>query len=254
MNPSQFAPHEDLDKYPRQEEMDVKLLAKEGVDLVFAPKVSEIYPAGISLHVPEQKGTFVSVEGFSHQMEGAIRPHFFRGVATILTKLFNAIQPSAAFFGQKDVQQCVVTKNLIRDLLFPINLVVVPTMREKDGLAMSSRNRYLSEEERERAPILYKALSKSTHSFTTKGVKDRKTIIDIATDIIKSNHHVELEYLSLADPMTLKELDVIQNGAIFSGAIRVGKTRIIDNLLIGITVEDLGFIPKQKGLFDQNGP
>jgi pantoate--beta-alanine ligase len=157
-----------------------------------------------------------------------------------VTKLFNAIQPDSAFFGQKDVQQCVVIKNMIRDLLFPINLVVVPTIRESDGLAMSSRNRYLSKDERSWASVLYEALSKANEAYNHNGIQESKALLKIATDHIKSNPNVQLEYVSLADPVNLKELEVVKSGAIFSGAVKVGKTRIIDNLLMGITVKDLG--------------
>eukprot|EP00842_Homolaphlyctis_polyrhiza_P005209 jgi/Hompol1/568/HPOL_002551-RA len=235
VNPAQFAPHEDLDKYPRTEEQDIKMLAAKGVDVVFAPPVSEMYPAGITLNVKEQFGTFVEVKGKSHQMEGSIRPHFFRGVATVVSKLFNIVQPTHAFFGQKDVQQCSVIRSMVRDLFFPIEIVVVETIREKDGLAMSSRNRYLSPAERAAAPILYQGLLASVNAFKS-GVTDRKKLIAAAADVIGQEPGVQLEYLSIADPYLLEEVEDIDSsqGAILSGAVRVGKTRIIDNVLLGM--------------------
>ena len=174
----------------------------------------------------------------SSKREGSIRPHFFRGVATIVTKLFNATSPNVVFFGQKDIQQCVVIRTMIKDLLMPIRMVIVPTMREPDGLAMSSRNRYLSPSERASAPILYQGLL-SGQKMVQSGIYSRKEIIDQASSLIQKDPSVQLEYLSIADPTNLHEIDSVAQGAIFSGAIRVGKTRIIDNLLLGLTVDDL---------------
>ncbi|TPX60011.1 pantoate---beta-alanine ligase (AMP-forming) [Powellomyces hirtus] len=238
VNPAQFAPTEDLAKYPRTQERDVEMLAEQGVDVIFIPTVKEMYPAGIVLDVSDQRGTFVEVKGKSHQMEGSIRPHFFRGVATVVTKLFNIIQPTKAYFGQKDAQQCAVIRSMVRDLFVPTEIVVGETMREKDGLAMSSRNRYLSPEERAIAPVLYKALSAGAAAFHEKGITRKDELVAIAKGIIETQDGVHLEYLSLADPFSLEELDSIgSNGAILSGAVRVGKTRIIDNCLLGVTTD-----------------
>ncbi|KAI8912305.1 hypothetical protein DFJ77DRAFT_501867 [Powellomyces hirtus] len=238
VNPAQFAPTEDLAKYPRTQERDVEMLAEQGVDVIFIPAVKEMYPAGIVLDVSDQRGTFVEVKGKSHQMEGSIRPHFFRGVATVVTKLFNIMQPTKAYFGQKDAQQCAVIRSMVRDLFVPTEIVVGETMREKDGLAMSSRNRYLSPEERAIAPVLYKALSAGAAAFHEKGITRKDELVAIAKGIIETQEGVHLEYLSLADPFSLEELDSIGlNGAIFSGAVRVGKTRIIDNCLLGVTTD-----------------
>jgi pantoate--beta-alanine ligase len=232
VNPAQFAPTEDLAKYPRTLDDDVQLLNEANVDVVFAPSVDEMYPAGIPLQLDQQKGTFVTVQGKSHQMEGAIRPHFFRGVATVVSKLFNIIQPTKAFFGQKDVQQCSVIRTLCRDMHFPIEIVVGATIREKDGLAMSSRNRYLSPSEREMAPILYQGMCESIKAYSA-GERNREALLKACSDKIKEKD-VQLEYLSLAEPIELKEIDLVTTGAILSGAIRVGKTRIIDNVLLGM--------------------
>lgn len=231
MNPAQFAPHEDLAKYPKTLDGDVKLLAERDTDIIFAPSVAEMYPQGIPLEVSKQSGTFVSVHGKSHQMEGSIRPHFFRGVATVLTKLFNIIQPTKAYFGQKDVQQCSVVRTMVRDLFFPIDVVVGETIREPDGLAMSSRNRYLSPQDRELAPILYKGMQASVKAFES-GITDRKDLIRACEDIIKAKN-VKLEYISIAEPFSLTEVDTVES-AILSGAIKVGNTRIIDNVLLGM--------------------
>ena len=165
----------------------------------------------------------------------------FRGVATVLSKLFNISQPHSVFFGQKDIQQCVVVKRLIKDLLWPIKMNIIPTTRESDGLAMSSRNRFLSEQERKDAPILYEALEKGLSEFK-KGILDPKQIIEIATNTISKNPRVVLDYLSISDPNTLSDSKTLDNGAIFSGAIRVGKTRILDNLLLGMNATDLSEI------------
>ncbi|KAH6563704.1 hypothetical protein BASA62_008357 [Batrachochytrium salamandrivorans] len=234
VNPAQFAPTEDLAKYPRTEENDIAMLAAEGVDVVFAPSVAEMYPSGISLDVSEQVGTFVHVQGKSHQMEGSIRPHFFRGVSTVVSKLFNIIQPTHAFFGQKDVQQCSVIRSMVRDLFFPVQIMVVPTVREADGLAKSSRNRFLSPEERALAPLLYQALLAVSKEFDS-GVRSRSKLVSVAEKWIARNSKVQLEYISLAEPMRLTEVDTVSDskGAILSGAIRVGNTRIIDNVVLG---------------------
>ncbi|KAJ9052400.1 pantoate-beta-alanine ligase [Entomophthora muscae] len=235
VNPSQFAPHEDLDKYPRDIESD--LIKLRGLaDAVFVPPVSEMYPSGIVLDVSNQSGTFVEVLGKSHQMEGAIRPHFFRGVATVVTKLLNIVQPTQLFLGQKDVQQCVVVKALISDLCLDVKPVVVPIRREDSGLAMSSRNQYLDSECRAAlAPILYKGLLSALDAFKS-GRFDRKSLLECATEIITQKPDVHLEYLSLAHPVSLAELESIgSDGAILSGAMRVGaaQVRIIDNILLG---------------------
>ncbi|KAI9292248.1 Pantoate-beta-alanine ligase [Neoconidiobolus thromboides FSU 785] len=237
VNPSQFAPTEDLDKYPRDVDSDIKKL--EGLaDAVFLPSVEEMYPSGITLNVNSQVGTFVEVLGKSHQLEGSIRPHFFRGVATIVSKLLNIVQPDFLYLGQKDAQQCVVVKNLIKDLCFNTKAVLCPIAREENGLAMSSRNQYLSQETKEKEALaLYKALCSSEALFK-QGVVDRESLLNEAKKIIQEFKEVELEYVRLSDPITLDEVEqVTQNGALLSGAIKVGPTgktvRLIDNVMLG---------------------
>ncbi|KAI8899339.1 Pantoate-beta-alanine ligase [Globomyces pollinis-pini] len=240
VNPAQFAPTEDLDKYPRTLDTDVALLGSKKTNVVFVPSVSEMYPAGIPLHVDKQVGSFVTVLGKSHQMEGSIRPHFFRGVATVVTKLFNIIEPTHAFFGQKDVQQCSVIRTMVRDLHFPIQIVVGDTIRESDGLAKSSRNRYLSPKERAIAPALYAGMKASVQAYQA-GVRDRKLLIQAAELIIaEKSGGLKPEYLSIAEPFSLNEVDVVDDkGAILSGALRIGTTRIIDNVLLGMDGKQL---------------
>jgi len=239
VNPAQFAVGEDLDKYPRTLERDLEMLKEMGTDLVFVPSVKEMYPSGIVLELNEQQGTFVEVKGKSHQMEGTIRPHFFRGVATVVCKLFNAVQPDKAYFGQKDAQQCVVVRTMVRDLLMPIEIVISPTMREKDGLAMSSRNGYLTKEDREAAPILYQGLMRAYKLFKEEGVVDRDTLLSEAAKVIETEKRVKLEYLSLAHFDHIKEIKTIdKDGAIISGAIKTTSTRLIDNLYLKMDQEN----------------
>ncbi|CAG8687220.1 28582_t:CDS:2, partial [Dentiscutata erythropus] len=235
VNPAQFAPNEDLDKYPRTLSDDLsKLSAINCVDVVFLPKVEDIYPTGIPLDVEKQLGTFVEVKGKSHQMEGQTRPTFFRGVATVVAKLFNIVQPDHVFFGQKDIQQCVVIKNLIRDLHFPLEMHVGLTVREEDGLAMSSRNRYLTPEMRKVATTLYQSLNAVKHAFE-QNIRDRKNLLAPAYDLVENKSKyikdqdlgffIKLDYFSLVDPESLQELDEVgENGAILSGALYVDTT------------------------------
>ncbi|KAJ3014387.1 UNVERIFIED_CONTAM: ATPase of 26S proteasome regulatory subunit 4, partial [Siphonaria sp. JEL0065] len=247
VNPAQFAPTEDLDRYPRTFEADVKLLGSVGVDAVFSPAVQEMYPAGIVLDVSKQTGAFVEVKGKSHMLEGSVRPHFFRGVATVVTKLFNVIQPHKAFFGQKDGQQCAVIRTMVRDLLIPTEVVVCQTIREQDGLAMSSRNRYLSPEERQLAPVLYRAL-KAAEDLYVAGERNANVLTDAGNKVLKESG-VPVEYLSVANSLTLEEEagDVGKDGAMMSGAVRIGKTRIIDNILLGVEGANQSNIPGAPG-------
>ncbi|KAG0334256.1 pantothenate synthase [Podila humilis] len=248
VNPAQFAPHEDLDQYPRTFDTDyAALLQSNACAAILLPKVSEMYPSGITLDRSQQRGTFVEVQGLSHQMEGIPRPHFFRGVATVVTKLFNIVQPDKAFFGQKDAQQCVVIRAMIRDLLLPITMRAIPTTRESDGMAMSSRNRYLTPEMRKISTVLYKALTAAKEEIDRAGQVDREEILKPAYDVIRKvqedlvkkegeddQFEVRLDYLSLVDVETLSELQTLGHGqkAILSGAVYVGTTRLIDNVLI----------------------
>ncbi|KAG0054357.1 pantothenate synthase [Gryganskiella cystojenkinii] len=245
VNPAQFAPHEDLDQYPRTFDTDyASLVETKSCAAILLPKVSEMYPAGITLDRAQQRGTFIEVQGLSHQMEGIPRPHFFRGVATVVTKLFNIVQPDRAFFGQKDAQQCVVIRAMIRDLLLPIRMRALPTAREADGLAMSSRNRYLTPEMRKIATLLYRAISSAKEVIQSGRTNERDEILKPAFAIIEQvtkevkeqglGFEVRLDYLSLVDVATLGEIEVLgkEQTAILSGAVYVGTTRLIDNVLI----------------------
>lgn len=261
VNPSQFAPHEDLSSYPRTLETDVQALEsvewrKETRDpttattattneiIVFVPSVKEMYPLGISIDTSKQVGAFVEVKGLSEQLEGSIRPHFFRGVATIVTKLINAVGPDRIYFGQKDIQQVTVIKRMVEDLLIPTEVVTIPTVREHNSLAMSSRNEYLSPETRSNSGILYKALSTGEGLYKS-GVIARTELLKAIHGVLepytssKNGYHIDVEYISISDRTTLKEIDVITPGlgAVISAAIRVpnkehAQTRIIDNILL----------------------
>jgi pantoate--beta-alanine ligase len=245
VNPSQFAPHEDLDAYPRNLDSDLEKLNKQLSNeqqqmIVFNPTIKEMYPSGISLDIGEQVGAFVEVKGLSHQLEGSVRPHFFRGVATIVTKLLNAVTPDVAYFGQKDIQQTVVVRRLTQDLLIPTRICVGPTVREPNGLAMSSRNEYLSPESRDKAQILYKALRAGEAAYGGK-VASRAVILNAVHDTLRQETSIpiEIEYVELSHPDTLLNVAEVSpgSGAILSAAIRVpnnsgGMTRILDNVIL----------------------
>ncbi|CAO3609332.1 unnamed protein product [Cunninghamella echinulata] len=249
VNPAQFAPTEDLSTYPRTIQKDLDQLASLGpgvTSAVLVPTVNEMYPNGIELDVAKQTGTFVEVKGLSHQLEGVTRPHFFRGVATVVSKFLNIVQPEEVFFGQKDVQQCAVIKAMIRDLHFPVKLNICPTIRETDGLAMSSRNAYLTPDQRRYALAVYKALS-TIETLYHSGQRHAPTLIQEGKKIIeeykqqaqKENMEwdINLDYLSINSPNTLAPIsqDVDSNeGCIVSTAVFVGKTRLIDNILLDV--------------------
>ncbi len=223
VNPTQFAPHEDFTRYPRDLERDLRLLADEGVDLVFAPEVSEMYPNGF--------GTAVVLPAADEVLEGAARPDHFRGVATVVCKLLNIVQPTMAYFGQKDAQQTVVVRQMVRDLNMPTEIVVAPTVREADGLAMSSRNSYLTPEQRAAATVLYRALT-AARELLTSGERRGDALRQAMAGVLTSEPLARPEYVSVADPLTLRELaEVGPRGALISLAVRVGAVRLIDNLL-----------------------
>jgi len=222
VNPTQFGPAEDFDRYPRDYPRDLALLEREKTDLVFIPSPDEIYQADYN--------TWVEVKKVTDRLEGAIRPGHFRGVTTIVSKLFNIIKPSRAYFGQKDAQQCVVIQKMIRDLNIDLEMVVVPTVRESDGLAMSSRNVYLSAEERKQAPILYKALS-TAHVMWSEGERDSQRLRQAMTEIIQQNSSGKIDYISVASKLTLDEIEKAQPPAIISLAVKFGNTRLIDNII-----------------------
>jgi len=221
VNPTQFGPREDFGAYPRELERDLELLRKEGVDIVFVPSDEEMYPPEFS--------SWVDVEKVTERLEGASRPGHFRGVATIVAKLFNIVQPSRAYFGQKDAQQAVVIKRVVADLNLGIEIVVVPTVRESDGLAMSSRNIYLSPGERQAATILFKALTLA-RQLRQGGEKDAGKIRRQVTSLIQKEPLAQIDYVSIADAETLEELNLIDRPALASLAVRIVKTRLIDNM------------------------
>jgi len=223
VNPTQFAPSEDLDAYPRDPERDLDLLQRENVDLVFTPGDEVMYPPGFQ--------TEVIVREVAKPLEGASRPDHFKGVATVVAKLFNVVQPSRAYFGQKDAQQTVVLRQMVRDLSFNVELVICTTVREPDGLAMSSRNAYLAPAERTAATVLYRALSKARAAYE-QGERRGAVLRRILTKTIAAEPLARPDYASAADPDTLAELDYIGDGVLLSAAIFIGKTRLIDNMLL----------------------
>ena len=221
VNPAQFGPIEDFGSYPRDLNQDLALLREEGVDVVFVPPNAEMYPLEFS--------SWVDVEKVTERLEGASRLGHFRGVATVVAKLFNIIQPSRAYFGQKDAQQVVVIKRMVADLNMNLEVVVVPTVRESDGLAMSSRNVYLGPEERQAATILFKALTLA-QQLGQGGEKDADKIRRQMTAVIQKEPLAQIDYVSIADAETLEELSSIDRPAVASLAVRIGKTRLIDNM------------------------
>lgn len=224
VNPTQFGPNEDFSTYPRDPERDLALLQAAGCSLVWVPTVAEIYPSGFS--------TYITVEHVTEPLEGARRPGHFRGVATVVAKLFNVVQPTQAYFGQKDAQQTVVIRQMVRDLALPVEVVVAPTVRESDGLAMSSRNNYLTPQQRQAAPVLYRALNAAEICFHA-GECSATTLRNAMLAELASEPLAEVDYVSAAHPLTLHELaEVDADGALLSLAVRIGRTRLIDNLLL----------------------
>jgi pantoate--beta-alanine ligase len=221
VNPTQFGPTEDLSKYPRQFERDRGLLEQEGVDILFAPAVEEIYPGG--------EVSWVTVDGLSEKLDGRSRPGHFRGVTTIVAKLFHIIEPAAAFFGQKDAAQLAVIRRMVRDLNFPVEIVGCPIVREQDGLAMSSRNVYLSPEERSRALVLQRALNETRQKFLV-GERSAAKLISAAKQVFAREPKVTLDYFEVVDPETLDSVEMIFKKALVAVAANVGSTRLIDNL------------------------
>jgi pantoate--beta-alanine ligase len=221
VNPTQFGPREDFGAYPRDLNRDLELLREGGVDIVFVPSDDQMY-------LPEFC-TWVDVENVSERLEGASRPGHFRGVATVVAKLFNIVQPTKAYFGQKDAQQAVVIKRMVADLNMVIEIVVVPTVRESDGLAMSSRNIYLSPEERKAAAVLFRALTLA-RQLRLGGEKDAGKIRRQMVSLIQKEPLAQIDYVSIADAETLEELDLVDHRALASLAVRLGKTRLIDNM------------------------
>jgi pantoate--beta-alanine ligase len=219
VNPTQFGANEDLSRYPRDEAGDLALLDSLGVDLAFVPAVEEIYPQGSSVSV--------EVGALGDVLEGAARPGHFRGVATVVTILFNLVVPDRAYFGQKDGQQSVVIRRLVRDLGMPVDVVICPTVREADGLAMSSRNRYLTSQERSQAPILNRALQAAARALAA-GDKSAESLRQFMRDELAAASLGDVDYVSVADAETLQEVDVVDRPALASLAVRFPSARLID--------------------------
>ena len=224
VNPTQFGPKEDLSKYPRDLPRDLAMLEKEGTDVVFFPSDKEMYPDGYD--------TWVIVENLTKPLEGDVRPTHFRGVTTIVNKLFNIVRPTNAYFGQKDAQQVLVIKKMVTDINMNLKVVVCPTIREPDGLAMSSRNVYLNPEQRKAAPVLNKSLLLANELFT-HGERNTALILEKMTVLIQKEPQANIDYINISDTATLAELKTISQSALVSMAVRFGNTRLIDNIILG---------------------
>jgi pantoate--beta-alanine ligase len=223
VNPAQFGPSEDLAAYPRDPDRDLTMLREAGVDLVFMPPPEEVYPPGFE--------TWITPGSVAEPLEGAARPGHFRGVATVVLKLFNIVQPDRAYFGQKDAQQLRVIRRMVRDLNVPVEVVGMPIVREPDGLALSSRNVYLNPEERQAALVLSRAL-RCGEQLWSRGETSADAIRKAMADLIVAEPLAKIDYVSLADPETLRELDRAARSALASLAVRVGRARLIDNVLL----------------------
>ena len=223
VNPKQFGPNEDFARYPRDEGRDAELLEGEGVDLLFLPPVEVMYPDGAS--------TTISVGGVSRPLEGERRPGHFDGVATVVAKLFNIVQCDLAAFGRKDAQQCAVIERMVRDLDVPLQLVFGETMREPDGLAMSSRNAYLSEAERAKAPVLHRALRAGQEAIT-HGIHDVAGVEQLMHRVVTEAGGAEVDYLCVVDPLTFEAPADFAREVLLAGAVKLGKTRLIDNIRV----------------------
>ncbi len=223
VNPTQFGPNEDFESYPRNMEQDINVLEKEGVDIIFTPSAGDLYTEGFQ--------TSVQLENLPNHLCGITRPGHFQGVATVVTKLFNIVKPDYALFGQKDFQQLAVIRRMVKDLNLDVEIIGVPTVRETDGLAMSSRNTYLNPSQRKSALSIYDSL-KNAQIMLAKGVSDAKKIIDASSDIINSMPDTDIDYLIICNPETLEEIKVINRPALFAMAVKIGKTRLIDNMII----------------------
>jgi pantoate--beta-alanine ligase len=223
VNPTQFGPGEDLDRYPRDTAGDQKKCEAAAVDYLFLPTARDMYP--------EQPSVFVNVEGISEVLEGAMRPGHFRGVATVVAKLFHVVMPHSAYFGQKDFQQCVVIKQMVRGLNLNVVVKVLGTVREQDGLAMSSRNSYLAPEERRKAVVLYRAFMAGRDLFTS-GETDPGHLKERMRAIIQQESGISIDYIEIVDPQYLTPLERTLPGAVFLAALRVGRTRLIDNIVL----------------------
>ena len=231
VNPTQFGPNEDLARYPRSFERDCKLLESEGGDLVFAPTVEEMYPTSRDGSVRPAAATWVTVEGLSNKLDGRSRPGHFRGVTTVVCKLFHIVEPDAAFFGQKDAAQVAVVRRMVEDLNLPVEIVICPIVREPDGLAMSSRNAYLDPKQRQQALVLHRALAR-VQQMAERGELVAATLAAAGRREIASEPAVRLDYFELVDPDTLDPVADASRGALVAVAAYVGSTRLIDNIVL----------------------
>jgi pantoate--beta-alanine ligase len=223
VNPLQFGPNEDLAKYPRNFEADRELLQRQGVDFLFAPRVEEMYPAGAM--------TYVTVEGLTDKLCGRSRPGHFRGVTTVVSKLFNIVEPERAFFGQKDAAQSTIIRRMVRDLNIPVEVVVCPIVREPDGLAMSSRNAYLDPAQRKSAVVLNRSLAAVQEQFD-RGERNPQSLIEAGKQVIAGDGAVRLDYFDIVDPETLDAVSNLSGPALVAVAAFLGKARLIDNLVL----------------------
>ena len=224
VNPTQFGANEDLSKYPRDLERDLSLIEPLGVDLVWTPTAEIMYPTGYQ--------TWVEVEAITRPLEGSMRPTHFKGVTTVVAKLFNAVQPHKAYFGQKDAQQAAVIRQMVRDLNFPIDVIVCPIVREADGLAMSSRNKYLEGDDRKAATVLFHALSAAKEQYEG-GERNAEVLRGKMKKVLASEPRAQMQYVSCADYDSLEELEVVKGKTLLSMAVILGKTRLIDNFVLG---------------------
>ncbi|MCU0613891.1 MAG: pantoate--beta-alanine ligase [Desulfobacterales bacterium] len=225
VNPSQFAPHEDFEAYPRNFQRDFDMTEKEGVDIIFAPEIADLYPANFQ--------TYVSLEKIPMHLCGISRPIFFRGVATVVTKLFNIVKPHTAVFGKKDYQQLLVIRRMVSDLNMDIDIIGGETIREHDGLAMSSRNTYLTKTQRESAISLNKSLKRAQKAVES-GITDASRIVRETKEFISSHPETQIDYVAVCDPETLEDIQFINRPALMALAVKVGSTRLIDNMIFNI--------------------
>lgn len=228
VNPAQFGPNEDFSKYPRPIEEDLKSCEQNDVDLVFNPTPEQMYA--------KENLTWVNVEKLTDTLCGRSRPGHFRGVTTVCTKLFNIVMPDFVFFGQKDAQQAIVIKRMVADLNMPLEIVICPTIRESDGLAMSSRNKYLSLSERKDAPLLYESLQKAAE-IIKKGVTNKQKVVENIEKVIKKSSKFVPEYIEIVDAQTLESQNIIKGQVLIAVAARIGQTRLIDNIIIDAPAE-----------------
>ena len=231
VNPLQFGPNEDLAKYPRTFDRDRELFAQEAVDFIFAPSVEEMYPAGAV--------TYVSVEGLSDKLCGRSRPGHFRGVTTVVAKLFNIVEPDRAFFGQKDAAQSTIIRWMVRDLNIPVQIVVCPIVREPDGLAMSSRNAYLDAQQKKSALVLYRSLMAVQQRFD-QGEREVRALVEAGNRVFAQEPTVRLDYFEIVDPETLDPLEDLSRPALVAVAVFAGKARLIDNIVLQLEPRHVG--------------